>query len=54
MSKTIRDLFTKEEWELFGLKTVIQLQQIADLELPEQFEAELPKQPELEVSENDA
>ncbi len=42
MSKTIRDLFTKEEWELFGMKTAVQLQQISELELPEQMEAEVP------------
>ena len=43
MSKTIRDLFTTEEWELFGMKTAVQLQQIADMELPEDMETEMPE-----------
>ena len=35
MPKTIRDLFTPEEWELFSNNFVPQLQEIAQLTLPE-------------------
>ena len=42
MSKTIRDLFTNEEWEIFAVKIVPRLQQIGDLSLPEELETEVP------------
>ena len=42
MGKTIRDLFTKEEWELFSTRVCDQLQKIADLKLPEEMEQEVP------------
>jgi|GEM_PF-6335991 len=41
MSKTIRDLFSNEEWEIFAVKIAPQLQQIGDLILPEEMETEV-------------
>lgn len=40
MQKTIQDLFTQEEWEMFSKNFVPQLLDIADLTLPEGMDGE--------------
>lgn len=40
MQKTIRDLFTQDEWEMFAKKLVPQLQEISELTLPDCMDPE--------------